>query len=277
MVTTGPGRTSTMSPRTWKSSSTLSSRRALRSSPARSICVLALLRRRRRAGRASAADNCRRARGSAWRASWPCALARRGWRGGDRPAPARRRRPPGATAAGRRRSPGPRAASSSGAARRRRRSASRRNSPADPALLFGPQAEREIAERQAGEREQHQQRQPQRPCDRRIADQADRRSRRRAPRRGRARRPSRREGRTPPSRCVRPSAMPSSTAPIAATSSAAADPARRLEPRIIRRPASATTGRNSADAEPEQEQQRVAGIGAEAARASWSAGRRRRC
>ena len=37
MVTTGPGRTSTMSPRTWKSSSTLSSRRALRSSPARSI------------------------------------------------------------------------------------------------------------------------------------------------------------------------------------------------------------------------------------------------
>jgi len=38
MVTTGPGRTSTMSPRTWKSSSTDSSRRALRSSPARSIC-----------------------------------------------------------------------------------------------------------------------------------------------------------------------------------------------------------------------------------------------
>src|SRR5207244_5168731 len=37
IVTTGPGRTSTMSPRTWKSSSTLSSRRALRSSPARSI------------------------------------------------------------------------------------------------------------------------------------------------------------------------------------------------------------------------------------------------
>ena len=40
IVTTGPGRTSTMSPRTWKSSSTLSSRRALRSSPARSIGVL---------------------------------------------------------------------------------------------------------------------------------------------------------------------------------------------------------------------------------------------
>ena len=39
MVTTGPGRTSTMSPRTWKSSSTDSSNRALRSSPARSICV----------------------------------------------------------------------------------------------------------------------------------------------------------------------------------------------------------------------------------------------
>ena len=38
IVTTGPGRTSTISPRTWKSSSTDSSSRALRSSAARSIC-----------------------------------------------------------------------------------------------------------------------------------------------------------------------------------------------------------------------------------------------
>ena len=38
IVTTGPGRTSTISPRTLKSSSTASRSRALRSSPARSIC-----------------------------------------------------------------------------------------------------------------------------------------------------------------------------------------------------------------------------------------------
>ena len=64
IVTTGPGRTSTMSPRTWKSSSTDSSSRALRSSPARSIGV-----RPFSGGGASrstsAARNCRQAPGSA--------------------------------------------------------------------------------------------------------------------------------------------------------------------------------------------------------------------
>jgi hypothetical protein len=41
MVTTGPGRTSTIAPLTWKSSSTDSSSRALRSSPALSISRVA--------------------------------------------------------------------------------------------------------------------------------------------------------------------------------------------------------------------------------------------
>ena len=106
IVTTGPGRTSTMSPRTWKSSSTLSSRRALRSSPARSIWRLRPAGGGGRAGRAAAAHNCRRARGSPGRPR-PCPCAR--------PCAARRRRrsasaarpprPPGASAAARRRRP----------------------------------------------------------------------------------------------------------------------------------------------------------------------------
>ncbi len=103
MVTTGPGRTSTMSPRTWKSSSTLSSRRALRSRPARSILPLGFS-----GGLASSSMRRqlvivaeREARLAGQRARLALASARP-WRRQRSAGPGRPRQPPGATAAERR-------------------------------------------------------------------------------------------------------------------------------------------------------------------------------
>ena len=71
MVTTGPGRTSTMSPRTWKSSSTRFEQARVALEPG-AVDLLACPSRAAAASRSrSAADNCRRARGSAGRAR-PC-------------------------------------------------------------------------------------------------------------------------------------------------------------------------------------------------------------
>ena len=143
MVTTGPGRTSTISPRTWKSSSTDSSSRALRSSPARSICW-----RPFSGARASSS------RPGSWKLS---PSARLGW------APARRFciRPAGATgrAGSATATAGRDLGGAAGLARSSRSSVARGACPAfaraapqqtaQPALLLGRQAEREIAERQA--------------------------------------------------------------------------------------------------------------------------------
>ena len=103
MVTTGPGRTSTMSPRTWKSSSTLSSRRALRSSPARSIWPLGFSGGGGEQVERRAAGNCRRARGWPGRAERPCPSSGWPWRPARSAWPDRRPRPPGASAAASRR------------------------------------------------------------------------------------------------------------------------------------------------------------------------------
>ena len=95
MVTTGPGRTSTMSPRTWKSSSTDLEQPRVALEPGAVDLLLASCRARARAGRRSEADRNRRARGSAGRLA---ALAAAGWRRsarglghGDRRARTRRR------------------------------------------------------------------------------------------------------------------------------------------------------------------------------------------
>ena len=146
-----------MSPRTWKSSSTLSSRRALRSSPARSIGVL--LPGRRGAEQVERRQRIIVAEREAGLAGGGLALARvlalrRG--GGDRLGRVGRPRPRGASAAARRPS------SSRAASRSRLRRgglggdrvgiAAQRG--ARPVALLGAQAEREIAERQPGDRQQ---------------------------------------------------------------------------------------------------------------------------
>ena len=246
IVTTGPGRTSTMSPRTWKSSSTLSSSRALRSRPARSICALALLRRRRRAGRAPAAGNCRRAPGSAGAAArrllrTGLAAARSAW-------PARRRRRPAATSAARR-WPVLVIVRSSRAARRGDPGPGLAAENVGGSLLGRLQARAQIAENEAGEGEDHQHDEPHRPGDRSIADEPDRRVDAIGARQGRAPRPSRPAGPDTADALVRLKRNADQAAPIAATSNAR--PTRPVgSSRIIRRPARAMTGRNSTEPMP---------------------------
>ena len=249
-----------MSPRTWKSSSTASSSRALRSSPARSICCLPVLGRRReqverRQLVAVAEREARLARRDlrSWRAA---GRRRRLW-------PARRPRRPGASAAAR-----PAIARSSrDLGRARRGAALARPAPeqaADPAPLLRASGRARDSRRQA--RRARTAAAARAAPARRSAGCGSGRSpnRRRARRQARARRPSRRAGPTPPSRWS--GRARSRAAPRRSRRAAARAPIRPAgSSRSIRRPAIAITGRNSDRAEAEQQQQGVADIGADAA------------
>ncbi len=147
----------------------------------------------------------------------------------------------------------------------RRRPALARLAPepaADPRLLLAGQAERDIAEDQAGEREQEQDRDPDRPGDRRVADQVDggidavRRGEadRSAPAAGQAR------DRRPAGQAERDSEEHGTER---GNEQPAADPPRRLEPEHPH--AGERDDRQEQDAaNSEQEQQRIAGVGARA-------------
>ena len=171
IVTTGPGRTSTMSPRTLKSSSTVSSRRALRSRPARSICW-----RFSFGGGDEQVDRRQLVAVAERQARLGAATALRPWRG----PPAQRSGAARLTATAGLRPSAERPASGRssrisvlrGAARRSR--GSRRNKPRNPAALVLGQAEREIADAKTGETEQQQRGEARRAGDLRIADEADR-------------------------------------------------------------------------------------------------------
>ena len=201
--------------------------------------LLALLGRRARAGRRSAARRNRRAPGSAAHLRpWP-----RGRRRRSR-ARARRPRPSGASAAAR---PESRRSSSSisvrrGAARRSR--GSRFSNAAEPAALVRREAEREIADGKAGEREQQQARRAASgpaTCGLRIRPIAASTPCAAASPSAPPQPPGRPDTAEP---LVRPSAIPISTAPIAASSKP-----RPIRPagsrRSMRRPAMAITGKNS--------------------------------
>ena len=167
IVTTGPGRTSTMSPRTWKSSSTDSSTRALRSSAALSTGVRPLsddrrqqaqirqhiiVAQRQRLLRARFADGGRGRRTAAGRLGHRHARPRLGRRGdrrsGYRLGPARL---------------------GGNCARLAREQAGK------PAALVVVQAKRNIGQRRAGAGEQDQHRDPHRIDEARVGDQADQR------------------------------------------------------------------------------------------------------
>ena len=250
MVTTGPGRTSTMSPRTLKSSSTVSSRRALRSSPARSICWrFPFGRRREQLDRRQLVTVAEREARLRRRGLRPLAAARRrsAWRGS-------------ATATvGRDRAERQRLARSSrisvvrGAARVP--AARRANKPRKPVRSSSVEAKREIAERQA--RQARTAAGPQAAPGPATCGLGIRPSAESTP--CAAARPS-----APPQPAgspetaeplVRPSATPSSTAPIAASSKP-----RPIRPagssRIIRRPAMRDHRQEQGRAEAEQQQQR---------------------
>ena len=159
----------------------------------------ALLRRRRRAGRASAAGNCRRARG----------FAARGIAAACSRATARRRSDAAGSAtatAGRDLGGAALAAAVVGGLRSSRRGAailgrgSRLKMPAMPGLLGRLEAEREIAKNEArrAQRGPARRAEPGRRSHRRGSARS--RHRRHAPRPGRALRPSRREARRRPMR-----------------------------------------------------------------------------
>ena len=219
MVTTGPGRTSTMSPRTWKSSSTLSSSRALRSRPARSILPLGLSGGGgEQVERRQLVIVAKRQAGLAGKRA--LALLRVGL-GGRRDRPGRIGHRDRRTRAGR-------SCNALVVIGQFRGSAG----AGEPGWCRGGTVQPPIVSPQAGCRARASRSmnpprariaisaQPQRSFDLRIADQLHRRNRHHRRRRGQARRHSRQGGPTRPIRRTGPSATPISVTPSAATSSA---------------------------------------------------------